>query len=84
LQANALLRIVLISKSSVAIIKDTVAETVIPRACGVSSTPQLFDSITNVSEYWIVRSSRTMTVEYDAAFSRHELPELLHDPCPFQ
>jgi hypothetical protein len=27
----------------------------------VSSTPQLFASITIASEYWIVRSSRTMT-----------------------
>ena len=34
---------------------------VIPRACGVSSTPQLLDSITDVSEYWIARSSRAMT-----------------------
>jgi hypothetical protein len=28
---------------------------------GVSSTPRFLDSITGVSEYWIVRSSRTMT-----------------------
>jgi hypothetical protein len=34
---------------------------VIPRACGVSSTPRLPDSITDVSEYWIARSSRAMT-----------------------
>jgi len=27
---------------------------VIPRACGVPSTPQLFDFITGISEYWIV------------------------------
>ena len=28
--------------------------------------PRRFDSITNVSEYWIARSSRTMTVEVAA------------------
>jgi hypothetical protein len=29
---------------------------VIPRASGLSSTPQLFDSITDASEYWRLRS----------------------------
>src|SRR5882724_2510451 len=28
---------------------------VIPRACGVSSTLRLFDSITDASEYWVAR-----------------------------
>jgi hypothetical protein len=30
---------------------------VIPRECGVSSTPRLFDSIINALEYWIIRLS---------------------------
>jgi hypothetical protein len=30
-------------------------EVVIPRACGVSSTPQLLGSIMDGSEYWIAR-----------------------------
>jgi hypothetical protein len=33
---------------------------VMPRE-GASSTPQLLDSITASSEYWIARSSRAMT-----------------------
>jgi hypothetical protein len=33
------------------------------RACGVSSTPRLFGSITDASEYWVARSSRAMTAE---------------------
>jgi hypothetical protein len=37
--------------------------TVIPRACGVSSTPRLLGSITDGSEYWVARSSRAMTAE---------------------
>ena len=39
------------------------------RACGASSAPRLVRSITSASESWIVRSSRTMTVE-SAASSR--------------
>jgi hypothetical protein len=34
---------------------------VMPREGGASSTPQLLDSITASSEYWIARSSRAMT-----------------------
>ncbi len=43
---------------------------VIPRAGGVSSTPRRLDVITTDSEYWIARSSRAMTVEFEA----HGLP----------
>jgi len=32
-----------------------VAAAVIPRESGVSSTPQLLDSITTGPEYWIIR-----------------------------
>ena len=35
--------------------KPLLAKIVILRESGVSSTPQLFDSITNTSEYWIAR-----------------------------
>jgi hypothetical protein len=41
-----------------------------------TSTPRLLGSIAAVSEYWVARSSRAMTVEYDEALSRHDLPEL--------
>jgi hypothetical protein len=34
---------------------DAPPSTVIPRAGGVSSTPRAFGSITDASEYWIVR-----------------------------
>ena len=37
--------------------KPLLAKIVILRESGVSSTPQLFDSITNTSEYWIARRS---------------------------
>jgi hypothetical protein len=33
----------------------TPQQVVIPRACGVSSTLRLFDSITDASDYWIAR-----------------------------
>ena len=34
---------------------EAIQKAVIPRACGVSSTPRPLDSTTNVSEYWIAR-----------------------------
>ncbi len=33
-------------------------------------------------EYWVARSSRTMTIEYDSAFSRLNEPELCIDAVP--
>jgi hypothetical protein len=43
---------------------------------GVSSTPQLFDSIINALEYWAAPVSRAMTTGYAAAFSRRTAPEV--------
>jgi hypothetical protein len=43
------------------VVSDTPPTTVILREGGVSSTPRPFGSVTDASEYWIVRSSRTMT-----------------------
>jgi len=37
-----------------------------PRESGASSTPRPIHSITAAPEYWIVRSSRTMTARYGA------------------
>jgi len=37
---------------------------VIPRESGESSKPRPLGSITDVSEYWIARSSRAMTTEF--------------------
>jgi hypothetical protein len=45
------------------------AFTLIVRACGRSSTPRLLCSIIDVSGYWVVRSSRTMTAEYEGRLS---------------
>jgi hypothetical protein len=54
---------------------------VIPRACGVSSTPRILDSIADASEYWIVRSSRT-TTGYESAFPRRQRARVLPERCP--
>jgi hypothetical protein len=42
---------------------------VMPRESGTSSTPRLLDSIAGVSDYWVARSSRAMTVECAAIAS---------------
>jgi hypothetical protein len=61
---------------------------VIPRACGVSSTPRPIVSITASLEYWIVhpsaqlRTGRTMTAECASAISRRVAPEACLQVCP--
>ena len=52
---------------------------VIPREGGVSSTLRLLGSITTVSGILDRPPSRTMTTEYEAAFSRRNSPELCFD-----
>jgi hypothetical protein len=59
----------------------TPQQVVIPRACGVSSTLRLFDSITDASDYWIARFPRAMTAvdstsKHESAFPRRDAPEL--------
>jgi hypothetical protein len=46
-----------------------------PRACGISITPQLVDSIINVSAMLDHPPSPVMTTEYDVAFSRLTKPD---------
>src|SRR4030095_11486633 len=55
---------------------------VMPREGGASSTPRLLGSITDVSGILDRPPSRTMTMEYAFAISRHVLPKLLHQRCP--
>jgi hypothetical protein len=40
--------------------------------------------ISSTLEYWVARSSRAMTMEYDFTFSRHDLSELYQFIGPFK
>ena len=55
---------------------------VIPRACGVSSTPRLIDSITAASGILDHPPSRVMTTECVFAFSRRKAPEVCMNLVP--
>ena len=56
--------------------------TVVPREGGASSTPRLLGSIIGVSGILDHPPSRVTTMEYEAAISRHDLPEVCILVCP--
>ena len=55
---------------------------VIPRACGVSSTPRLIDLIIDASGILGHPLSRVTTTEYVFAISRRDCARGLHEFCP--